>query len=71
MGVTGILCSFRLVQEGEEGREIPESLRVEFLEKFSVNSFALSDAKDICFVLDFVETACTVRNFLSGAKLIS
>ena len=44
--VTGILYSFRLVQEGEEGKEIPESSRLVFLEKFSVNNFALSDAED-------------------------
>ena len=35
MGVTEILCSFRLVLEGKAGREIPESSRLEFLEKFS------------------------------------
>ena len=44
--VKGILYSFRLVQEGEEGKEIPESSRLVFLEKFSVNNFALSDAED-------------------------
>ena len=44
--VTGLLYSFRLVQEGEEGKEIPESSRLVFLEKFSVNNFALSDAED-------------------------
>ena len=41
-----ILCSFRLVLEGKAGKEIPESSRLEYLEKFSANSFALSDAKD-------------------------
>ena len=45
-GVTGILCSFRLVLEGKTGKEIPESSRLEFLEKFSANNFALSDAED-------------------------
>ena len=44
--VAGILCSFRLVQEGEEGKKIPESLRLEFLEKFSVNDFALYNAEN-------------------------
>ena len=44
--VKGILYGFRLVQEGEEGKEIPESSRLVFLEKFSVNNFALSDAED-------------------------
>ena len=43
-GVTEILCSFRLVLEGKTGKEIPESPRVEFLEKFSV--FALSNPED-------------------------
>ena len=46
MGVTEILCSFRLVLEGKTGKEIPESSRLEFLEKFSANNFALSDAED-------------------------
>ena len=46
MGVTEILCSFRLVLEGKAGKEIPESSRLEFLEKFSANNFALSDAED-------------------------
>ena len=41
-----ILCSFRLVLEGKIGKEIPESSRLEFLEKFLTNNFALSDAED-------------------------
>ena len=45
LGVTEI-CSFKLVLEGKTGKEIPESSRLEFLEKFSVNNFALSDAED-------------------------
>ena len=45
MGVTEI-CSFRLVLEGKTGKEIPESSRLEFIEKFSANNFALSDAED-------------------------
>ena len=44
--VTEILCSFKLVLEGKTGKEIPESSRLEFIEKFSANSFALSDADD-------------------------
>ena len=36
----------RLVLEGKTGKEIPGSSRLEFLEKFSANNFALSDAKD-------------------------
>ena len=46
LGVTEILCSFRLVLEGKTGKEIPESSRLEFLEKFSGNNFSLSDAED-------------------------
>ena len=46
LGVTEILCSFKLVLEGKTGKEIPQSSRLEFLEKFSANSFALSDAED-------------------------
>ena len=46
LGVMEILCSFRLVLEGKTGKEIPESSRLEFLEKFSANNFALSDAED-------------------------
>ena len=44
--VTKILCSFRLVLEGKTGKEIPESSRLEFLETFSANNFALSDTED-------------------------
>ena len=43
--VMEILCSFRLVLEGKTGKEIPESSRLEFLEKFLANNFALSDAE--------------------------
>ena len=46
LGVTEILCSFRLVLEGKTGKEIPKSSRLEFLKKFSANNFALSDAED-------------------------
>ena len=46
LGVIEILCSFRSVMEGKTGLEIPESSRLEFLEKFSGNIFALSDAED-------------------------
>ena len=41
-----ILCSFRLVLEGKTGKEILESSRFEFLEKFLANNFAFSDAVD-------------------------
>ena len=40
------LCSFKLVLEGKTGKEIPETSRLEFLEKFSANNFPLSDAED-------------------------
>ena len=46
LGVMDILCSFRLVLEGKTGKEIQESSRFEFLEKFLSNNFALSDAED-------------------------
>ena len=46
LGVTEILCTFRLVLEGKTGKEIPESSRLKFLEKFTANNFALSDAED-------------------------
>ena len=46
MGVTEILWSFRLVLEGKTSKEIPESSRLEFLEKFSADNFPLSDEED-------------------------
>ena len=46
LGVTELLCSFRLVLEGQTGKEISGSSRLEFLEKFSGNTFTLSDAED-------------------------
>ena len=46
LGVTEILCSFRLALEGKLGEEIPETSRLEFLEKFLANRFALSNAED-------------------------
>ena len=46
LGVGKILYSFRLVLEEKTCKEIPESSRLEFLEKFSANNFALSDAED-------------------------
>ena len=51
LGVTEILCSFKLVLEGKTGKEIPESSRLEFLEKFLANNFALSDVEDNTFGL--------------------
>ena len=46
LGVTEILFSFRSVVEGKTGKELPESSRLEFLEKFLANNFAFSDAED-------------------------
>ena len=41
LGVKETLCSFRLVLEGKTGKEIPESSRLEFLEKILANNFLL------------------------------
>ena len=49
LGVIEIFCSLCLVLEGKRGKEIPESSRVEFLEKFLANNFALSDAEENTF----------------------
>ena len=46
LGDTEILCSFKVVLEGKTGKEIPELSRLEFIEKFAANNFALSDAED-------------------------
>ena len=46
LAVTEILCSFRLVLEGKVGKGIPESSRLEFLEKLLANNSALSDTED-------------------------
>ena len=46
LGVTEILCSFKLVLEEKAGTKILESSRLEFLEKLLANNFALSDAED-------------------------
>ena len=46
LGGPGILWSFRLVLDRKAGKDICESSRLEILEKFSVNNFALSDAGD-------------------------
>ena len=45
LGVTAILCNFRLVLEGRTGKEIPESKRLEFLEVCK-KCFVSSDAED-------------------------
>ena len=45
-GATEILYNFKLVLDGKTGKEIFESSRLQFLEKFSANNYALSDAQD-------------------------
>ena len=49
LGVTEILCCFKLVLEGKTGKEIPESSRLECIEKFSANDLALLDAEGKTF----------------------
>ena len=67
LGVTEVFCSFKLVLEQKTRKEIPESSRLEFLEKFSTNNCALSDAEDNTFGpprysrFTFVEN--TISNF--------
>ena len=51
MGVTETLCGFRLVLERKTGKKIPELSRLDFLEKFLANNFALSDTEDDTSVL--------------------
>ena len=46
LGVTEILCSFRLVLEGKACKEIPKSSRLEFLEKLLANNVALLDPEE-------------------------
>ena len=49
LGVMEILCTYRLVLEGKTGKELTESSRLELLEKFLANNFALSNAEDNTF----------------------
>ena len=46
LGVMETLCIVWLVLEMKTGKEIPKSSRLEFLEKFLPNNFALSDAEE-------------------------
>ena len=39
LGVMEILCSVRLVLEGKTGKKIPQSSRLELLEKFLAKNF--------------------------------
>ena len=65
LGVREILCSCRLVLEGKTGKEKPESSRLEFLETFLANNFALTDAEGNTFR----QTEVTVRlNLLHERK---
>ena len=66
LGVTEILCSFKLVLERTTGKEIPESSRFEFLDKFLTNHFALSDAKD-----NTSETFTFVENTISNLPKVA
>ena len=45
LGVTEVLCCFRLAPEGKTGKKISESPRLEFLENFSANNFILLDSE--------------------------
>ena len=71
MGVTGIFY-FRVVLEWRAGQEIPEWSRLEFLEKISINSFALSDV-NIASQTNIQGGVCTIQpvwvcKFLSWIK---
>ena len=46
LGVTEILCSFKLVLQGKIDKEMPDSSRLDFLEKFLGNNVAFSDAEE-------------------------
>ena len=46
LGIIEIFCTFRLIVEGKTHKETRESSRLEFLEKFLANKFALSEAED-------------------------
>ena len=45
LAIMEILCNFKLVLERKTGKEIPESSRLELLEKFLANKFTLSDTE--------------------------
>ena len=46
LGVIEILYTFKLVLKGKTGKKIPESSRLEFLEKFLANNIALPEVED-------------------------
>ena len=45
LGITEILYSFELVLEGKTGKEVPESSRLEFLEKNIANILISTSTK--------------------------
>ena len=45
-GVALAKCSLQFVLEGKPGKETPQSWRLEFSEKISVNIFSLPEAED-------------------------
>ena len=47
LGVTEILCCFRLVLEGKTSKEIVKISLLELLEKFLANNFALSHSEEV------------------------
>ena len=50
--VAAILSSLKLVAKGMDGKNIPDSPRLEFLEKISAKTFALSEAENKISVLN-------------------
>ena len=78
--VTEILCSFRLVLEGQACKKVPESSSSAFLETFSANNFALSDSEDNTIEslekggiedLPFTFVKNTISNLPSHKSLVS
>ena len=64
LGVIEILCSFRLVLEGQACKGMPESSRLEFIEKRLAKNFALSDTEEFCTKF------CKVCHFSDDTNLI-
>ena len=60
LGVIEILCSFRLVLKGKSVKKIPDSLRLEFLEKFFANTSELLNRAGIAD-LPSLRTLITIR----------
>ena len=48
LGLAKNIMQFQINSKTETGKKISESSRSEFLEKFSANNFALTDAEDRC-----------------------